>query len=318
MINRRTLLKSVTLGTGGLVAFPLCRLAGGGEPKAAGKKPVEPRMTLAIETSMFRRHPVPEAFALIRKAGYRFVEMGGRHFHAAARSKQTLDRLRSELKHADLTPVAAFIVHQISSTDQTRRQEAVTRWRRSIDAASQLGIRLITTELTGDRTEPEKGEAAFRRSMEVLLPLFEDADVHLSAEPHPGDFFEAALPTIKLLRSYGSKHLGYLHCMPHTFYLGESMRQVIAEAGELLTHVHVSDTYRTERIMARPGAVGLHLHLRPGLGEVDFQETFDALAAVGYGGYASVQLLSHADAPAEAAELTRGYLQKLLGERLVT
>ena len=315
MITRRTLLKSVTLGTGGLVAFPLHRLAGGGEP---GRKPVEPRMTLAIETSMFRRHPAPEAFGLIRKAGYRFVELGGRHFHAAARSKQALGRLRSELKDAGLTPVAAFIVHQISSTDETRRQEAVTRWRRSIDAVNQLGIKLITTELTGDRTEPEKGEAAFRKSMEVLLALFEDADIHLSAEPHPGDFFEAAMPTIKLLRSYGSKHLGYLHCMPHTFYLGESMREVIAEAGELLTHVHVSDTYRTERIMARPGAVGLHLHLRPGLGEVDFQDTFDALAAAGYIGHVSVQLLSHADAPAEAAELTREYLQKLLGERLVT
>ena len=32
----------------------------------------------------------------------------------------------------------------------------------------------------------------------------------------------------------------------------------------------------------------------------------------------SVQLLSHADAPAETAELTREYLQKLLGQRLVT
>ena len=317
MIDRRTFLKSVTLGTGGLVACLLQRLAGGGEPSTAGKRPFEPRMTLAIETSMFRQ-PAPDAFALIRKAGYRFVELGGRHLNAAARSKQTLDRLRSELKDADLTPVAAFIVHQTSSTDETRRQEALTRWRRSIDAASQLGVKLITTELTGDLREPEKGEAAFRKSMDVLLPLFEDADIHLSAEPHPGDFFETAMPTIRLLRSYGSKHLGYLHCMPHTFYLGESMREVIAEAGELLTHVHVSDTYRTERIMARPGAVGLHLHLRPGLGEVDFQDTFDALAAAGYIGHVSVQLLSHADAPAEAAELTREYLQKLLGERLVT
>ena len=119
--NRRTFLKSVTWGTGGLVACPLQRVAGGGEPPTAGKRPSEPRMTLAIETSMFR-HPAPDAFALIRKAGYRFVELGGRHFHAAARSKQTLDRLRSELKDADLTPVAAFIVHQISSTDATRRR----------------------------------------------------------------------------------------------------------------------------------------------------------------------------------------------------
>ena len=62
----------------------------------------------------------------------------------------------------------------------------------------------------------------------------------------------------------------------------------------------------------------MHLHLRPGLGEVDFQETFDSLATAGYSGHASVQLLSHADAPGKAAEQTRQYLQKLLGERLVT
>ena len=312
MIDRRTVLKTAALAAGGILGFPI------GRPSAAAGKTAESRMTLAVETSMFRRHPAPEAFALIRKAGYRFVELGGRHFHAAARSKEGLARLKTELADADLTPVAAFIVHQISSSDEARRQEAVTRWRRSIDAVGQLGVKLITTELTGNLKEPQEGEAAFRKSMEVLLPFFEDAGVHLSAEPHPGDFFEAAPPTIKLLRSYGSKHLGYLHCIPHTFYLGESMRQVIAEAGDLLTHVHVSDTYRTERIMARPGAIGLHLHLRPGLGEVDFKETFDALAAVGYSGHVSVQLLSHADAPAEEAELTREYLQELLGEGLAT
>ena len=62
----------------------------------------------------------------------------------------------------------------------------------------------------------------------------------------------------------------------------------------------------------------MHLHLRPGLGEVDFQESFDALARAGYGGYVSVQLLSHADEPARAAEQTRLYLEELLGDRLIT
>ena len=98
--------------------------------------------------------------------------------------------------------------------------------------------------------------------------------------------------------------------------MGDSIREVIVGAGDLLTHVHVADTFRTERIMAR-SAVGKHLHLIPGLGEVDFQETFDALGEIGYGGHVSVQLISHADRPAEAAVRARDYLQELLGDRLI-
>ena len=318
MIDRRTLLKSVALGAGGLVGFRAGRTAVGGEAGRSDGPPGAPRMTLAVETSMFHRHPAAEALALIREAGFRYVELGGGHFHAAAGSRESLGRLGTEFQKAGLTPVAAFIVHGISSTDENHRLEAVARWRQSIDGVGQLGVKLVTTELTGDRTDPEKGETAFRKSMDELLPLFESADIHLSVEPHPGDFFEAAPPTIELLRSYRSKHLGYLHCIPHTFYLGASMPEVIQEAGELLTHVHVADTCRTERIMARPGAVGLHLHSLPGQGEVDFEETFDALSAIGYDGYVSVQLLSHADAAAETARQAREYLQKLLGRRLAT
>ena len=323
MINRRTLLKGAALGTAGVLGISGRRLARGREPAPAAGETPKSRMTLAVETSMFGRRSVPtadwapEAFEMIRKAGFRFVELGGRHLRAAAGSRESVARLRRQLKDAGVSPVAAFIVHGIASSDEKQRQEAVARWRRSVDTVSQLGLKLLTTELTGDRTQPEKGEAAFRKSMDQLLPVFEDAGIHLSAEPHPGDFFEAAGPTIKLLRSYGSKHLGYLHCIPHTFYLGKSMPEVIGEAGKLLSHVHVSDTFRTERIMAR-GGTGLHLHLRPGLGEVDFQETFHALTGIGYRGYASVQLLSHADAPGRTAEQARKYLEGLLAERLTT
>lgn len=65
-------------------------------------------------------------------------------------------------------------------------------------------------------------------------------------------------------------------------------------------------------------AVGKHLHLIPGLGVVDFRETFDALARIDYRGYVSVQLISHVDRPAEAAVKAREYLQKLLGDHLLT
>ena len=119
------------------------------------------------------------------------------------------------------------------------------------------------------------------------------------------------------MRGYGSEHLGYLHCTPHTFYLGPSIGEVIREAGDLLTHVHISDSFRTHRIMDRFGTgVGLHLHLEPGLGEVDFEETFKALKEIGYRGSLGLQLLSHPDTPVESSRRARRYLKEILGKRL--
>ncbi|MBI4606460.1 MAG: sugar phosphate isomerase/epimerase [Planctomycetes bacterium] len=328
MIDRRTFLGSLLVGAGlsPLLASRRARgaegskgVAGaagaGGAGQAAGEAP--PRLTLSVETSMFGRYGTPEAFEMVREAGFRFVELGGAHFPAAEASPEAIAALRRQLGGAGLTPVAAFVVHGTASADEARRKEAVERWRRSLGAAQELGLKLLATELTGDRADPAAGEAAFRRSLDEILPLLEKAGVHLSVEPHPGDFFEAAAPTLRLLGSYRSKHLGYLHCTPHTFFLGRSSHEVIAEAGRLVTHVHVADTFRTERIMARSG-VGLHLHLRPGLGEVDFREVFDALGSIGYGAHVSVQLLSHAESPREAALESRKHLQGLLGDRLVT
>lgn len=310
MFHRRTLLKLAACQIGGLLASHAVAEA---EPTPSGRTGGPFR--LAVDTTMFHRHKTAETFAMIRRAGYRFVELGSPHLRSTEMSSEDLKDLRKQLSDAGLTAVTAFIVHPISSPDEKQRRQAVTWWQKSIDAVTQLGLKLVTTELTGELARPKESEAAFRKSMEVLLPRFERMGVCLSVEPHPGDFYEAAQPTLKLLRSYGSKYLTYLHCIPHTFFLGSSIRDVIVTAGSLITHVHVADTFRTERIMARSG-VGLHLHLRPGLGEVDFRETFDALAAVGYHGAVSVQLLSHTDEAERTARQAREYLQELLRNRL--
>lgn len=314
MLHRRTLLKCGAVAAGGILG-----VAPRGT-KAADKPAARP--TLSIETDMFRRLSRPEAFAAIRAAGYHCVELKARDRigpyipHAVAASDESLRQLKRELADAGLTPIAAFIVHLVADSDETVRREAVARWRRSIDAAGRMGLKLITTELTGDCSRPKEGETAFRRSMDEILPVAERAGIHISVEPHTADFYETAAPTLKLLRSYGSKFLGYLHVTPHSFILAPSMPAVIREAGPLLTHVHLADTFRPERIMVRGKPIGPHLHLTPGLGEVDFRETFDALAEIGYQGHVSSQLISHMDHPQEAATKAREYVVKLLGNRL--
>jgi len=313
MFDRRTLLQCGAVAAGGMLSVAARGVRAGVAPG---------RMTLSIETDMFRRLSRAEAFAAIRAAGYHYVELKARDRsgpyipHTQPASDEVLRQVKRDLANAGLTPVAAFIVHLIADSDDAVRREAVARWRRSLDLVGRLGLKLITTELTGDRDRPKEGEAAFRRSMDEILPLAERVGIHISVEPHTADFFETAAPTLKLVRSYGSKSLGYLHVTPHSFILGPSMREVILAAGPLLTHVHLADSLRPERFMVRGKPISPHLHATPGLGEVDFRETFDALAAIGYTGYMSSHLISHMDRPQEAATKTRVYLQKLLGDRL--
>jgi sugar phosphate isomerase/epimerase len=66
---------------------------------------------------MFHRHRPAEAFRLIREAGFRFVELGGAHFPAAEATLQSVAELQRQLADAGLTPIAAFIVHPLASSD---------------------------------------------------------------------------------------------------------------------------------------------------------------------------------------------------------
>ncbi len=314
-IHRRKFLHTLACGSAVVGASPLPQ--SGTQKPASNQREGSSQYTLAIHTGMFRRYRGSKAFSQIRAAGYRQVELSGGQIRSAANSAQAADQLKQRLADAGLKPAAAFVVHRIASSDETERKKAIGQWRQSIDGIRNLGLKLVGTELTGDIRNAKEGEVVFRKSMDELLPYIEEAGFHLSVEPHPGDFFETASPTLQLLRSYDSAHLGYLHCTPHTFFLGESISNVITEAGKLLTHIHLADTFQTKRIMDRFGTgVGLHLHLQPGLGEVDFAQTFKALEQIDYRGYLSMQLLSHVDDPDGSAIAARKYLKKLLGDRL--
>ena len=312
--SRRTFLQA-----GGAAALAGARPSGAARAQGAARGTagaVAPRFQLAAHSSMFRRYR-DEMFQRIRIAGYRRVELGLGHVRLAANSGEEARGLLHQISAAGLEPVSAFVVRWIADDDEEKRRKAVQEWKTAITGVRRLGLKHVGTEMTGNVAQPQAGERAFRKSMDELMPLLEDAGIHLSIEPHPGDFFEDAPSTLKLIRSLGSKNVSYLHCTPHTFYLGDSIRRVIEEAGELLSYVHLSDSFRTNRIMDRfGGGVGLHLHLQLGKGEVDFRETFESLERIGYSGVVSLQAISHNDHPVEVAAESRKYLRDLLGDKL--
>ncbi|HEX8416907.1 MAG TPA: sugar phosphate isomerase/epimerase, partial [Methylobacterium sp.] len=74
-------------------------------------------------------------------------------------------------------------------------------------------------------------------------------------------------------------------------YFGDDMAKMIRDAGNLIAHVHVADTYNHKAssglryIVNPPGAkVTIHQHMDIGQGEVDWDVFFGSLATVGFDG----------------------------------
>lgn len=269
-------------------------------------------MKLCVETGAFQRLTIERALEGISRAGYQFVELNPDFFKPHEATTTDVARLRRLLETHNLTPAAVLLLYPLASPDGILRRQAVENWRRGIDLSRELGAASLTAEMTGDPARPGECRDAFMRSIEALLPRLEEADLRVSFEPHPGDFIERSDQAVDLIREIKSPRVGYLYCMAHTFWLGDEPVAMIRHAAQTLTHVHIADTHRPERIIQAGQNARPHNHFMPGWGEVDFERTFQALLDMGYQGYLSAALFSHLDDPANAVLQTREKISALL------
>ena len=120
-----------------------------------------------------------------------------------------------------------------------------------------------------------------------------------------------------MVRVVDSKAVRFLYCAPHTFYFGDGMGKMIRECGDALAHVHVADTYNHKAssglryICNPPGAqVTVHQHMDIGDGEIDWDEFFSALAAIGFDGVMTACVFAWEERADESGRFMRQEMQK--------
>nr|WP_296073262.1 sugar phosphate isomerase/epimerase [uncultured Actinoplanes sp.] len=257
-------------------------------------------MKIALDPYMLRKVPLLELPRVVADLGYHYIEMSPRDdflpffLHPRA-SRSEVTAFRKALADASVSVASLLPLYRWSGPDEDDRQAAVRYWKRAIQIAVDLDVRVMNSEFNGRPSQPDRSEAQFWRSLEELLPIFEREGIRLVLEPHPDDFVEDGIAGVNLVRGINSDLVSFLYCAPHTFHQGGDLEAVIRHAGPLLTQVHIADSFDhrgssgLRYIVNPPGSTArVHQHLDIGQGEVDWDLFFRTLSEVGFDGIATV------------------------------
>jgi myo-inositol catabolism protein IolH len=248
---------------------------------------------IALDPFMVRSTPLLELPALVAEEGYEYIELSPREdflpffLHPRA-DRHTIAAFKQALDSAGVGISSVLPLYRWAGPDEYERQAAVRYWKRAIQISVDLGCHVMNSEFNGRPEQASLSEAQWWRSMEELLPIFEREGVHLRLEPHPDDFVEDGLVAVDMVRGVDSPLVSFLYCAPHTFHQGGNMAQIMEYAGDLLTQVHVADSFDhrvTNRyILNPPGTPArIHQHLDIGQGEVDWDVFFGTLEQLRFG-----------------------------------
>lgn len=253
-------------------------------------------MKLALDPYMFRDVPLLELPAMVADLGYEWIELSPREdvtpfFNHPRIDDDRVDAFRTALHGAGVGVASILPLYKWSGPDEDERRAAVRYWKRAIEIAARLGVDTMNSEFNGNPREAATCEAMFWRSMEELLPVFEREGIRLVLEPHPDDWEEDGKRAIDLIHGINSPHVSFMYCAPHTFHQGDDCDGIMDKAGDLLTMVHVADSFNhtgsrgLRYIVNPPGSqVTVHQHLDIGQGEVDFDQFFAGLERIGFDG----------------------------------
>lgn len=197
------------------------------------------------------------------------------------------------------------------SADRARRVDML---RKSVDLAAELGAGIVSLWSgaapdgeVADRAGSAASDETWRRLCDGLRAVLEHAQargVAVAFEPEPGMFVERPAGYLELVERLGpdGDRLGLTLDVGHLLVTRDlPVSRVIRDLAPRLVHVHLDDIRG-----------GVHEHRMFGEGELDLAETLGALAGVGFGGMAAVELSRDSHRGAWAAEEALSRLRSAL------
>lgn len=192
--------------------------------------------------------------------------------------------------------------------DPAYRRRRIEHTIAAVHLAKQLGARTVSTEPGGplpDGWTREQAFETFREGLHEAARHAEAAGVRLLIEPEPGMIIQSAADFEQFMHGVRSPAVGLNFDLGHFFCVGEDPAALIRRFGRRIEHVHLEDIPPDRK----------HFHLPPGRGAIDFRAVADALRAIGYNGWVTVELYPFQDDPTGVArEALQAIRPMLLGQ----
>lgn len=273
-------------------------------------------MKVAIDPFMVRDRGFDGICRFAAAKGYRHIELSIRDdfvplFEGPRAGAGAIKALKAALAAHDVGLANLWTVYRWAEPDDEAAHDAAIRYfERFLQIAGELGLRQVSSEFSGRPEKRERSDYAFWRSMEKIVPMLDRYGIDLALDPHPGDFVEDGFLALSMIRAMNSPRVKFLYSTPHTFFLTDSVRRLVTEAGSDLTIVRLADTLNHKqplRFIVNPlGApVVVHQHMNIGEGEVPWNEVFETLRDIGFDGLLSTSVFGWHDRPDWSADVMR-------------
>jgi sugar phosphate isomerase/epimerase len=275
---------------------------------------------LAFSTNAFKKNTLQQAIDAIADIGYACVELMADvpHAYPARFDQKQRDAVREQLARRGLavSNVNAFTLFAEGDTyhptwiedEEPLRRQRIEHTINSLRLASEFGATTISLQpggpLIGTTMTRDEAGRRFADGLNRVLPLARELNVILAVEPEPGLFIESAAEYRQFKNEFfPDEPLVRMNCdIGHLFCVGEDPAQVIRSMPQDVVHVHLEDIGRNR----------VHQHLAPGKGAIDFAAIFDALDAIDYQGWVTVELYPYETTAAGVAKAAFEYLAPML------
>ena len=272
-------------------------------------------MKLAFSSNAYLKFSFAEAARRIAAAGYEGIEIMADVPHAwpaylLDEQKEAIRKALADHRLA-IANMNAFMMNAINDArqkywhpswiepDKNYRQIRIDHTKRALDLARELGAPCITTEPGGPLAPGQAWKSGLEVFLEGLKPVADHAakvGVQLLVEPEPGLLVETAEQAEELMRSMaGHPAVGLNFDIGHHYCVKDDPAPTLKRLAKYVRHIHLEDIAATR----------VHHHLIPGEGAIDFAAVFDAIEAIGYNGWVTIELYPYIDDPDRAARTAR-------------
>lgn len=273
-------------------------------------------MLLGYHTNSLQNHRLDEGLRLLVDHGYRAVAITPDtcHLDPALTDDGALDALRARLDELGLVPVmetgARYLLdpsakHEptLMTRDDGARDRRVAFYGRVAEMGRRLGAEVVSFWAGVDHAPGPDSADRLRDGVAAACAAIRAHGLRPSFEPEPGMAIETVGQYELLRGELGDEAPALTLDVGHLYaaWEGEPV-DVIARAAPHLAQVHLEDHRR-----------GVHEHLLPGDGEVDFPEVLGALQRAGYRGPVCFELSRHSHCAPHALRTCAGVWARALG-----